>query len=461
MARKLIVCCDGTWNETESAENGKLVATNVLKFTRALLPINPSDNSNQIIFYDAGVGTGNALDKLLGGAFGMGIERNIQDAYRFLATNYMPGDEIFCLGFSRGAYTVRSLCGLIDTIGLLTKTDLEQLPAAYKYYRTPPNKRGGDKNLRTLDLIQAAKEADRLPQIKFVGVWDTVGALGVPTPLLGRISRSRWVGFHDTSLGENIQHAYHALAIDEQRGSFRPNLWTSTGKAKQIKQVWFAGVHSNIGGGYPDSGLSDITLEWMIKQAQQQGLVFDANYINEEVKPNDKGQIVDSYSGLYRMLEKLRVKPFIRHPAQAIYGMNGHQLSVNEFIHPSVINRWHDSSAYYRPQNLDEAILAELPVYQLTSDASPTDKKVTQISEQDRRLRTRTTLKDINGTLSINGHTRDCQLLDISKGRGLRIHADILMPAGCDIEVKSELTGAVSGRVMWTQDKQAGIRLVA
>ena len=169
---------------------------------------------------------------------------------------------------------------------------------------------------------------------------------------------------------------------------------------------------------------------------------------------------------MYHILEKLRVSPFIRHPAQAIYGMSDCGLAVDEFIHPSVINRWHNTSAYYRPENLDEGILAQLPVCQQTSTSSAilVDNQagnITQIDAEERRLRTRTALKDINGTLNINGHSLDCQLLDITKGRGLRVHADILMPAGSDIELKSELTGSVSGRVMWTKDKQAGIRLVA
>jgi uncharacterized protein (DUF2235 family) len=244
MKKKIIICCDGTWNSPDQSSDGRPVPTNVVKLVRALNPID-ANNVAQIIYYNQGVGTGDVVDKLIGGSTGYGISQNILDCYRFLANNFVPGDDIYCFGFSRGAYTARAFAGLVASYGLLPKQELDKLPIIYKLSRIVPEKRPKHKFYQE---VESLKSISNKPRFKFIGVWDTVGALGAPTPMLGWITRKIWVGFHNTRLN-NIDYAYHALAIDERREPFKPNLWTHAGDSKEMKQVWFSGCHSNIGGG--------------------------------------------------------------------------------------------------------------------------------------------------------------------------------------------------------------------
>lgn len=454
MAKKLIICCDGTWQEPENNLAGNTIPTNVLKITRAIQPENSVDKSPQIVFYDAGVGTGNRLDKFLGGAFGVGLSANILQAYRFLATNYAPGDEIFCFGFSRGAYSVRSLSGLIDTIGLLPKSELGKLAKAYHYYRTPPLKRNRDKFLDVLELIDQVRNAERMVRINFLGVWDTVGALGIPTPLLGPISKKLWVGFHDTKLSGNVDYAYQAVAIDERRGPYKPDLWTAGGNAKEIMQVWFTGSHSDIGGGNVDTGLSDQALTWMIDLAQIHGLSFDQNYIRNTVKPNQYGRLTDSFSKPYQWAEKMGYHAFMRRMGERIYGVSGNERPINEFVHLSVLERWNDDASNYRPRNLSKQTLVEMPVYQPVVPVLSQD-------EQERRSTRREKLINVDGTLRINDQHGTCQILDFASGSGLRIKAGngAQLVEGSDIAIASNYTGEINGTIVWNRNSEAGIKL--
>lgn len=321
-SKKLIVCCDGTWNWPEQ----KGGPTNVIKMVRA---ISPADRAGtpQVVYYHPGVGTGNFIDRIMGGSFGIGLSRNVQDAYQFLVNNYQSGDEIYLFGFSRGAFTVRSLAGLIGCVGLLRKGDMDQFPSAYAYYKTPPPQREKVKAA----LLGELREV-RYPDIHMVGVWDTVGALGVPFGLL------RWIGqrlynFHDTTLGKKVRHGYHALAIDEQRRPFRPAIWNKQANdddPKQVlEQVWFAGAHSNVGGGYPDRGLSDHAFLWMVAKAMRCGLQIDAAYIKEKIAlelQRSKYLLVNSRTLQYRIWPRL-----IR---QMCTTRNGF-----EKVHQTVLNR--------------------------------------------------------------------------------------------------------------------------
>ncbi len=250
--KTLIICCDGTWNQPDQGGG----PTNVTKIARAICPQN-DEGEVQIVYYDEGVGTGNWFDRLVGGAMGIGLARNVQRAYRFLCLNYLPGDRIVLIGFSRGAFTVRSLAGLVGLVGLLRKGDLDKMPILWEHYRTPPQKRDPAR----IDKAWIARE----PDIDLMVVWDTVGSLGVPIGLLRWIGRSQYK-FHDVKLSPKINRAYQALAIDEHRRNFAPAVWdTKRGLApgQVVEQRWFAGAHSNVGGGYENAVLSDITLRWI------------------------------------------------------------------------------------------------------------------------------------------------------------------------------------------------------
>jgi uncharacterized protein (DUF2235 family) len=266
--RRLVVCCDGTW---KTADDG--VVTNVVKLMDLVLPIAP-DGTHQIIYYGKGVGTGNRLDRLTGGAFGDGLETNVKDAYRFLVQNYAEGDELYLFGFSRGAFTARSLAGLIRCSWLVRKEHAGHITEAYNVYREKHDD-GADKPSAVAFRTQYSRQV----RIKFMGVWDTVGALGVPLGTLFRGATIRKHGFHDTGLSSYIDNAFHSLAIDEGRYTFEPSLWKSAPKPGQhVEQRWFAGVHSNVGGGYKEHGLSDYTLRWMADRAVGCDLALHPSY---------------------------------------------------------------------------------------------------------------------------------------------------------------------------------------
>lgn len=298
MTKRLIICADGTWNtpEQEGNKGGAKTSTNVLKLLRALNAV-AADGTPQIRFYCQGVGTGNVLDRFTGGSFGVGLSANVLDCYRFLANNYCPGDEIYIFGFSRGAFTARSLGGLIGALGFIHPRRLGRLPQGWSYYRIPPDQRVAPEAQALLEPL--GERRTDIP-IACIGVWDTVGALGIPLKLF-RTFRAEDYTFHDVELGRTVKLALHALAIDEQRKVFAPTLWdeSKVHPEQTVRQVWFPGVHSNIGGGYADQGLSDIALDWMIGELKAHTpLSFDDAYIAEAVDPRVDGTLYDSRGGL-------------------------------------------------------------------------------------------------------------------------------------------------------------------
>ena len=259
MSKRIIFCADGTW---DSAPND----TNVYKLFKAI-PI----TSGQIPFYDDGVGSdGTPIEKLLGGAFGDGLFQKIKDGYTKIAHVYEQDDEIFIFGFSRGAFTARSLAGMIAICGLPTALfDDNLVNTAFQAYRNKAQRAALLASLNTYSLFDA--------KIKMVGVWDTVGSLGIPA-LFGQVD-PLVDGFLDTNLHPDILNAYQALSIDERRREFPPTLWTPPAPpvaGQVLEQIWFSGVHCDIGGGYPETGLSDTTLSWMIGKAESLGLQIDS-----------------------------------------------------------------------------------------------------------------------------------------------------------------------------------------
>lgn len=332
MPKRLIVCSDGTWNTPDQSKDGTPCPTNVVKIARAIRP-NDDDGRAQVVFYDQGVGTGKGLDHWTGGAFGRGLEKNVEDAYRFLVSNYEEGDEIFLFGFSRGAYTVRSTAGLIRNCGILRKRESHRIPEAYAMYRRK------DAHPDSEEARDFRSKYSSEAFVYFIGVWDTVGALGIPVSFLRFLTRRKYE-FHDVTLSSTVKYAYHALAIDELRKAFRPAIWDTKRTADQtVEQIWFSGAHSNVGGGYSDAGLSDIALDWMVQKALAVGLAFDPVYLEEHVRPDFRGKLIDSRSGFYKLLGK-----FVR------------ALGVGEdptqSIDASVEHRHADGALAYAPSNL-------------------------------------------------------------------------------------------------------------
>ena len=212
--KRIAVFADGTWN---SPEKGR--ATNVLRMARAVEP--EVQGRKQIAFYDWGVGTDRKT--LSGGLTGAGIDKNIMDCYRFLVHNYDDGDQLFFFGFSRGAYTARSLAGFIRNCGLLRREHADRIPAAFRLYRRR-SKASGPNEATAIRFRRDYAVADITP-IEFVGAWDTVGALGIPVPFWGTLNKKEFL-FHDTEPSKIVQHARHAMSIDENREDFTPVPWS-------------------------------------------------------------------------------------------------------------------------------------------------------------------------------------------------------------------------------------------
>ena len=295
MTRHLIVCCDGTWNDPNDKDDGVLAPTNVFKLFNAVdLSVKEPKQQTR---YQSGVGTEGLVDRALGGLVGAGLGEDICDCYHWLARKYQPGDKLFLFGFSRGAFTARSLAGMICRFGIV---DLAEQDDYYSIIKQIYNQ--GYRDGHDLPDIQFHEDSNR---VHFVGVWDTVGALGIPDDkvLLDLLDDPSRYQFHDTSLHPNLHRARHAVAIDEKRGSFTPTLWNTDNirDAHHLKQLWFPGVHSDVGGGYKEHGLSDGALSWMIQESQAAGTVYQQDII-DQIKPNACDILHDSHTGAMKIL---------------------------------------------------------------------------------------------------------------------------------------------------------------
>jgi hypothetical protein len=270
--RHLIICCDGTWQAAASDSN-------VARLHRALAP-ETRTGIVQKSRYIQGVGT-SVVSWLPGGLAGTGLSSNIMRAYEWLAQEYQDGDVVALFGFSRGAYTARSLAGMIGCCGLLATTGPSDLKTAvarvYRRYRERANAPDDVTWRSGLSFVYEPTSADPIP-VHFIGVWDTVGALGIPDhlDLFDTLDRG-YYEFHDVELHPQIRHARHAVALDEERGTFAPTLWSDPSPGQDVKQVWFPGGHLDVGGGWFAKGLSDGALLWMMDEAEAAaGIEFDS-----------------------------------------------------------------------------------------------------------------------------------------------------------------------------------------
>lgn len=349
--KRLVVCCDGTWNRGDAD-----TVTNIEKIARTIEsdPERTGGVSQQVL-YLAGVGTaGYRADRILGGAFGLGLFANVKTAYRWLALNYEPGDEIFVFGFSRGAYTARSLAGMIGRIGLLTGEALVEgrLGEACERYqlRATPKPEWSEPAAFKREFCH-----DVTP-IRFLGVFDTVGALGVPGAVRGQHQ------FHDVRLGSSVATARQAVAIDEPRMKFEPCLWEQPVPAwddDRIRQVWFEGAHSDVGGGYGsgECGLSDVALLWMAGEAQAAGLVLDVDLFAKQLGEGSELRRHDPSKPVYRLLDlAIRTKIRFGRASGASFMRASRRLDrpdcAGVALSSTAAARYADESLGYRPENL-------------------------------------------------------------------------------------------------------------
>ena len=312
--------------------------------------VKAANDPDQHIYYDEGVGS-HGWDSVLGGAIGLGLSYNVREAYCHLSQHYQDDVEIYIFGFSRGAYTARSLAGFIAASGLLRPANCndENVARAWDNYRK-------HKDERDQQEINSLKELSYPNvRIKCLGVFDTVGALGIPIGYAGANVFANLVKFHDTKLGASIDYAFQALALDEHRGPFVATLWAKPDhdKNKGVEQVWFPGVHTDVGGGYEKNSaesqgaalqLSDITLDWMIGRVRKLGLKATYSGIDHQ-KP--VGSLHDSL-GWY---VASRARPMVRlvdaTPIESdgwlgarTYALEPPDQSINECVHISALKLW-------------------------------------------------------------------------------------------------------------------------
>lgn len=364
MPKNIIVCADGTGNK-----GGYTPDSNVYKVYKSVNKSFKGETQDcfkvdkQIVFYDNGVGTEkNKYLRMLFGAFGFGFEDNVCDLYKFLAQNFELGDRIYFFGFSRGASTVRACNGLIKICGLakgkgLQHRKLEKLVNeafhAYKVYERKPEE---------AEALKKSERSHGVIDIQFLGVWDTVVALGFPkrTAITDPVSailnalfllaekglNMLWPhSFYFYRLTENVKYAYQALAIDDERTAFWPFVWQEKGReANTVEQVWFAGMHSNVGGGYARSGMAGVPLHWMMLRAEQRGLCF---YDDAVQKAFENSHI---HGRMYNSRDGFAV--FYRYHPREIEKLCDDRLAGNIRIHRSVIERINNRTANYTPGQL-------------------------------------------------------------------------------------------------------------
>jgi uncharacterized protein (DUF2235 family) len=374
MTKKIVLCSDGTGNSSAKAEK-----TNVWRLFQAL----DQGNDDQIAKYDDGVGTSsNKYLALVGGAFGWGLKRNVLDLYKFVCRNWKAGDEIYGFGFSRGSFTIRVLVDFITTEGLVTSRSDEELnrnaAAAYRHYRAKnfPSwspivimmrwlrdavlwAKDRIKGYRTyMEVAEQTKDSGRAEiPIRFLGLWDTVEAYGIPIAQLKRgIDWVLWpMLFGDLILSPRVQRACHALSLDDERTTFHPLLWDEVAEADmvakntvspgRITQVWFAGVHSNVGGGYPEDQLSLVPLAWIMSEAVANEINIDrAAAAQVTAAKSPYARLYDSRAGL---------SAYYRYaPRQIWVRRDGQDNRILPIIHGSVIMRMAYGSDQYAPISL-------------------------------------------------------------------------------------------------------------
>jgi uncharacterized protein (DUF2235 family) len=330
MPKRIALFYDGTWNAPSKDDS----ASNVSKLYQRVRQV----QGVQAAWYDAGVGTA-WQQRIRGGLTGYGIGKNIMQGYAQLARQWQEGDTIYVFGFSRGAYTARSLVGLVRKCWILKEPDAKLIEKAYDFYR----RRGDGPDAPDVDAFRRAH--GRQADIHVLGVWDTVGALGIPGGLFKSFNEKMW-GFHDTTLSGIVKNAFHAVAVDEHRPQYEATLWADKAKPGQsVEQRWFAGAHSNVGGGYPDARLSDLALEWMAERAAACGL---------DIGPRAHALADDSYAGKLRDSYAEFLGWFYRKITKRFYRPVKPELYRNTLmtIDQSVKRRREDKHCGYRPPNL-------------------------------------------------------------------------------------------------------------
>ena len=358
MSKNIVVLCDGT-----GQIGGEGYNTNIYK----LFNILEDRTKEQVVYYEPGLGT--TWRKITGNIFGVGMSKNIIKCYRFIFDNYEAGDKIYLFGFSRGAAMVRSLTYFIHHFGILPQSRPELIDEAYNIYKSIEDKGHAEAstdalnqiNLRAAEFVE--KHHNMWTKIEFIGCFDTVAALGISqfSILDNIIDKFFKHKFQNFSLSDSVIRAYHALAIDDERKTFHPVLWGSApeenqeGVKRRATQVWFCGMHTDVGGGYPEQTLSNIPLLWMIEKAAKYGVLFhipdqddleNLEKLKVKIAEDANGKMHNSREGTAKhfYLEKY----YIKEPRYWNDGIG------KPWVHQSVLDRANNPDNNYHPWILEK-----------------------------------------------------------------------------------------------------------
>lgn len=486
-SRTLVVCCDGTWNDPTDQTNVWRTFEFLRRHCRepAIAPdpatgsamfastveLDPPDGEPYELplfaFYDKGVGEARG-----GGAFGVGLGVNVRQAYAFITRHWQPGARLYVFGFSRGAYTARSLAGMLNAVGVVDPEREGAEEAAWAHYRLAPAART-DELKASIDALQKPG-ARRGTVVRFLGVWDTVGSLGVPVPQLRGLSNKLFgdiYRFHDSALGRNVLNACQALAIHEERGAFKPVLWTrrhdcvddEAGEPvrQRVLQVWFTGSHGDVGGGYQgDRRLADIALTWMLHRALECGHPLTEPAWQPHCEPNplgarhesltspwrfasgDRSSVADALLMQLPVVGKLLLGVLdlvaVRNVPRAIGGEiptddGQFVVGLGERLHASVTERYRGDHA---PESVKAAIAAGLPLFHERTSPREAAADATPVTVDD----------------------DEAVLIDRSAaGLGIKGIPWLQADARCRVGLDGERWGA---RVAWTEGDRAGLALM-
>ncbi len=376
MSKNIIVCCDGTSNKLAADH------TNVVRLFQVA-----KKDSSQIAFYDPGVGTMAAPDQktaigkrwslVKGLALGDGLDENVFKAYRYLMHEYEEDDRVYLFGFSRGAFTVRVLAGMLEGVGLLHSGSENLLPYCWGSYRQIPTTEDTSPDHDTPKAKQIKRGVETLRQnftrrcpVEFLGVWDTVGSVGM---------YNRNLAFPFTFSNPGVKCVRHAVALDEKRAAFRSNVYLDRGElhatgSPQVMNVWFPGVHADIGGGYPfeDSGPAMGAFQWMVAEAQTIGMQINSASLELLLRacpPNPMARPHESLTGAWKAVEYLPARRYNwdKHQTEWRYQPNKpRRMNVTKaYVHQSVLDRMTQDSSYWPaplPKTTVEALKQQYPI---------------------------------------------------------------------------------------------------
>ena len=414
MAKNIVVLSDGT-----GQEGGKGHDTNVYKLMRML----EDRTERQMVFYDQGIGTDSHT--VTGSVAGAGFSENVLQCYKFIYDNYNAGDKIFLFGFSRGAATVRSLASFIHFFGLLPKSRPELIEQAYAIYKigriTEDGSSGSDMDAKSLnqqaiDFVHA--HPNQWAPIEFLGVWDTVPALGLPAAVINKLVNHvpGWKHrFHDFALHPSVRHAYHALSIDDDRQWFLPTIWDSyNDEYQKVEQVWFSGSHTDVGGGFDEAGLSDITLEWMVQKAVAHGVKLymrSIKYWNFCIAPDATDEFHPPRAGAGKVYPH----------AERIWPESAQKTFGTPTIHQSVLDRAEQVESY------SPWILKQFPEHKVEPWVKTFEYEGTEISIRDYDEHTFTDQFEIDdGQIkALKPESEYDNLLERGKWKGERLRRDL------------------------------------